>query len=103
MEVGEEGVGKLKEEFERLAVQLREIRFPGEDELRPGERELLNPKECAVIAVDVHGAYCDPAEVLPTLMKSGTNRLQSIVPQLGEFLDSARQSGALVVLTKMKE
>lgn len=103
MAIEDEDRIRLQDEFERLAIELRQIRFPDEDELRPGERELLDPKYCAVMVIDVHGAYCDPSETLPTLMQSGTDRLQAVVPELSKFLDTARESGTLVVWTKMKE
>lgn len=71
--------------------------------LTPELKELLKPGKTAVIVVDVQGAYCDPNEVLPTLLHSDTDELQEMAERLSEFVDKAREAGVTIVWTKMAE
>lgn len=92
-----------REAFNKLALELRNVPFPEEDTLNEEVKKILDPAKCAVIVIDMHGAYCDPTEVLPTLMGSTTDQLQTVVPKLEDFLNHARAAGVTVVWTKMKE
>lgn len=76
---------------------------PERRKLTPELKELLSPNQTAVIIVDVQGAYCDPTEVLPTLLNSDTDDLQEMARKLTGFVNNARNAGATIVWTRMAE
>ncbi len=74
-----------------------------EPKLHPELREILDPRKCAILVVDIQGSYCDPTEVLPTLLGSGTENLRQVIPKLEQFINTVRRYGILIIWTKMIE
>lgn len=71
--------------------------------LNPELKEILNPRKCAILVVDIQGSYCDPTEVFPTLIESDTDELQELIPVVEQFIDSARKKNIPIIWTKMIE
>ena len=65
--------------------------------------KILNPKHTALLVIDIQKGYCDPNEVLPRLLKTGTDELQAMIPRLNEFIKVARGYNIPIVWTRMTE
>lgn len=54
-------------------------------------RKLLEPKQTAVLVIDVQRAYCDENETLARMLNLNMTPVREVVPYIGEFVREARQ------------
>jgi nicotinamidase-related amidase len=72
-------------------------------DLPPELQEILNPRQSAVLAIDIHPAYFDSKEVLAQLLQTDVEDAKKKIPKIKEFIDQARDKGVKIVWTQMIE
>ncbi len=65
--------------------------------------EILKPKKCALVVVDVQNDFCDPKGFFAQNLKSDISQMQAIVPHVQRLIDVAHTNGVPVIFTKGSE
>lgn len=65
--------------------------------------EILKPKKCALVVVDVQNDFCHPEGFFARRRKSNISQMQAIVPHIQNLIDLAHKSGVPVIFTQGSE
>jgi nicotinamidase-related amidase len=77
---------------DRLGAHVvHEVQLQTGEVLDPRIAELLNPKETAILVVDVMSGYCDPNAPLPQFCNATTTALDQAADRMVTFLDASRK------------
>lgn len=65
--------------------------------------EILKPKNCALVVVDMQNDFCDPSGFFATKLKHDVTQMQSIVPNVQRMIDAAHSANVPVIFTQGSE
>lgn len=65
-------------------------------------KEILKPKKCALLVIDVQNDFCDPNGFFAG-RGSDISQMQAVVPHIQQLIDTAHQSGVPVIFTQGSE
>lgn len=71
--------------------------------LKPELVDLLNPKNTALLVIDIQRGYCSKNEPLPERRKFNTAPIESMIPKLENFIKKARRQNIPIIWTRMIE
>lgn len=90
-----------------MAANTKELKgTPEPSQFKPEDytlEEILRPKKCALIIVDVQNDFCDPKGFFAQNLKSDISQMQAIVPHIQRLIDAAHINGVPVIFTKGSE
>ena len=71
--------------------------------LKPELVKLLDPRQTALLVIDIQRAYCSRNEPLPKFRKFDTTPIDKMIPKLENFINEARNQNIPIIWTRMIE